>query len=401
MKKLLCCILAVVVCIGVFAGCGEKDTKSSSSEASSIQVGEQDFGVSAKTVADALNHNLDSAHPQLESLTHYNTSSDAIMGFETKAEDQLTAYLFSNSTSKNAIGVDLRADESILVYYSEQLILSLGFSDEEKADLMSETSEKSDEMIEKNNLCFRRSENEFAVFSAHHKNTLEKIFGQNERPLEKISSYEVVSEQVIPTYDERRNGTTVNYLAEVKNNGNVPICFDSHSSSIDVEDSEGKLISTSSSVYVRPAVLAPGETGYIDEYILSSTREGGGKKPDDIGKIIPHISVQEHKGYPLPEVELTELSMNVSHLSNGDYQAEILGRATNTMTENLPGVWVIIPLEDATGKFIGLFTSKIEGLGPGETKGFDGTAQIYDKNISENDISMRDTLVCGEGKFFG
>ena len=401
MKKLLCCILAVVVCIGVFVGCGEKDTKSSSSEASSIQVGEQDFGVSAKTVADALNHNLDSAHPQLESLTHYNTSSDAIMGFETKAEDQLTAYLFSNSTSKNAIGVDLRADESILVYYSEQLILSLGFSDEEKADLMSETSEKSDEMIEKNNLCFRRSENEFAVFSAHYKNTLEKIFGQDERPLEKISSYEVVSEQVIPTYDERRNGTTVNYLAEVKNNGNVPICFDSHSSSIDVEDSEGKLISTSSSVYVRPAVLAPGETGYIDEYILSSTREGGGKKPDDIGKIIPHISVQEHKGYPLPEVELTELSMNVSHLSNGDYQAEILGRATNTMTENLPGVWVIIPLEDATGKFIGLFTSKIEGLGPGETKGFDGTAQIYDKNISENDISMRDTLVCGEGKFFG
>lgn len=401
MKKLLCCILAVVVCIGVFAGCGEKDTESSSSEASSIQVGEQDFGVSAKTVADALNHNLDSAHPQLEGLTHYNTSSDAIMGFETKAEDQLTAYLFSNSTSKNAIGVDLRADESILVYYSEQLILSLGFSDEEKADLMSETSEKSDEMIEKNNLCFRRSENEFAVFSAHHKNTLEKIFGQNERPLEKISSYEVVSEQVIPTYDERRNGTTVNYLVEVKNNGNVPICFDSHSSSIDVEDSEGKLIATSSSVYVRPAVLAPGETGYIDEYILSSTREGGGKKPDDIGKIIPHISVQEHKGYPLPEVELTELSMNVSHLSNGDYQAEILGRATNTMTENLPGVWVIIPLEDATGKFIGLFTSKIEGLGPGETKGFDGTAQIYDKNISENDISMRDTLVCGEGKFFG
>ena len=98
---------------------------------------------------------------------------------------------------------------------------------------------------------------------------------------------------------------------------------------------------------------------------------------------------------------MTELSMNVSHLSNGDYQAEILGRATNTMTENLPGVWVIIPLEDATGKFIGLFTSKIEGLGPGETKGFDGTAQIYDKNISENDISMRDTLVCGEGKFFG
>ena len=377
MKKLLCCILAVVVCIGVFAGCGEKDTESSSSEASSIQVGEQDFGVSAKTVADALNHNLDSAHPQLEGLTHYNTSSDAIMGFETKAEDQLTAYLFSNSTSKNAIGVDLRADESILVYYSEQLILSLGFSDEEKADLMSETSEKSDEMIEKNNLCFRRSENEFAVFSAHHKNTLEKIFGQNERPLEKISSYEVVSEQVIPTYDERRNGTTVNYLVEVKNNGNVPICFDSHSSSIDVEDSEGKLIATSSSVYVRPAVLAPGETGYIDEYILSSTREGGGKKPDDIGKIIPHISVQEHKGYPLPEVELTELSMNVSHLSNGDYQAEILGRATNTMTENLPGVWVIIPLEDATGKFIGLFTSKIEGLGPGET------------------------LVCGEGKFFG
>ena len=285
MKKLLCCILAVVVCIGVFAGCGEKDTESSSSEASSIQVGEQDFGVSAKTVADALNHNLDSAHPQLEGLTHYNTSSDAIMGFETKAEDQLTAYLFSNSTSKNAIGVDLRADESILVYYSEQLILSLGFSDEEKADLMSETSEKSDEMIEKNNLCFRRSENEFAVFSAHHKNTLEKIFGQNERPLEKISSYEVVSEQVIPTYDERRNGTTVNYLAEVKNNGNVPICFDSHSSSIDVEDSEGKLISTSSSVYVRPAVLAPGETGYIDEYILSSTREGGGKSRMILGKL--------------------------------------------------------------------------------------------------------------------
>ena len=65
--------------------------------------------------------------------------------------------------------------------------------------------------------------------------------------------------QIIPYYDSAIGV----YYAEVVNNGDTLICLDDERSRVEVMDSEGNVVLSEEIWNTTPAVLAPGETGYV------------------------------------------------------------------------------------------------------------------------------------------
>lgn len=135
MKKLLCCILAVVVCIGVFAGCGEKEN-----DAPVLQPNDTDFGVTAKGVLDALNGQIDSNHAKFDSLGPVKKdASSTLLHFESKASSLARLLISSDCDTKQAKQISLYAyrDDSY-AYYCKALFSSVGFSKDEIKSLVDE-----------------------------------------------------------------------------------------------------------------------------------------------------------------------------------------------------------------------------------------------------------------------
>lgn len=135
MKKISCCLLALVVCIGLFVGCGEKEN-----DALVLQPNDTDFGVTAKGVLDALNGQIDSKHPKFDSLEPMHAGKDDVLiHFKSKAENQASLLISSDYNTKQAkfISMDVDADKDY-EYYCKAMFSALGFSKDNTKSLLEE-----------------------------------------------------------------------------------------------------------------------------------------------------------------------------------------------------------------------------------------------------------------------
>lgn len=70
--------------------------------------------------------------------------------------------------------------------------------------------------------------------------------------------------QIIPSYDS----AVGMYCAEVVNTGSTLICLNSELSRVEVMDAQGNVLATEAIYNTVPAVLAPGETGYVVPFLM-------------------------------------------------------------------------------------------------------------------------------------
>lgn len=132
------------------------------------------------------------------------------------------------------------------------------------------------------------------------------------------------------------------------------------SCTIDVEDENGKLFGTVSSVTAYPQIIKPGESGYYYGYTLYDGPLEENLRP------VPHVQPEKaHKsGISLPVIE-PEIKV-----SAGRYH--FTGRVRNDSGQDQSMVYVVVNLFDSKDRFIGRDRTILHNtLAAGDTVGFD------------------------------
>ena len=149
-------------------------------------------------------------------------------------------------------------------------------------------------------------------------------------------------------------------IAEIENTGEDIIRVGD--ASFDVEDSGDRLLRTIEYVSVAPAVLAPGEKGYLYRPLTQI---------DDIADPFDcHISVnfkQKKVNAESYRYELSDVAMNI--MNGEDY--EVVGKITNTSDKQSEDLRLAVIWFDTNKRCIGVSESNIyDDILPGESKSF-------------------------------
>lgn len=215
-------------------------------------------------------------------------------------------------------------------------------------------------------------------------NTADPSEKQN-TPADGGSKEEAASEPKVETvYNHIKQGTNtlgmvwVDVLCVVKNTGSGTVYLDS--GSVDIEDSNGKLVDTYDIIVPSPRVIAPGETAVyqkcfsIDNGIASETYSAK-FQTEARNASIPHSRLPVHD-FTLSENESGSLYM--------------LGRVENTTSETVDP-YVSVILYDSSDSVIGIFGTLEYDLKPNETKTFKSTRMEYSK-IKLSDVARYEVI---------
>ena len=186
--------------------------------------------------------------------------------------------------------------------------------------------------------------------------------------------YEITYSSVI-AYKNSIGTVWTQAIFEVTNKGTSALYIGS--GAYDLEDSDGKLISSSTMVSSYPDVIAPGERAYYYE----STTQYSLDSAIDM-RILPRAKADKAK------VDL--IRNNVTDLELSDdrfFGIRAKGRVENTSDEAQSRVYVSVILFDAWAKPIGvLSTILMEDLAPGDKIGFEATALSMPPSITTADV---------------
>lgn len=185
---------------------------------------------------------------------------------------------------------------------------------------------------------------------------------QQEEVAQEETKVEVVSENLLK-YTSYNSGYAT-YLAEIKNTGTTSVYI--HNVSVDVEDMNGSLLKSEEFISAHPNVIAPGESAYICSNVITSLDE---VNLDNVGKAILHYDADETSTAEKLNVELSEVSIKAN--SYGGYA--VMGRATNTGTEDLEYFYIGGDIRDGNGVLQNYVYTSIDSLKAGETKGFEAS----------------------------
>lgn len=198
---------------------------------------------------------------------------------------------------------------------------------------------------------------------------------KNGNQSEENAEYEI-GETSVSVWKSSIGTNWIKVAVPVTNTGNVNLYLET--SSIDIEDSDGKLVETLSMVSVYPQVIKPGETAY---YYEETTYDG---TVTEGLKVVPHAKAEKAK------VDLIRFDVSELQVKEGTFGASIMGRVKNTSDEEESMVYVIANLFDKNGKFIGQqFTILTDKLQVGETIGFETsslTSQMEASDIAAYDV---------------
>lgn len=162
-------------------------------------------------------------------------------------------------------------------------------------------------------------------------------------------------------YTSPVNTNKVLYVASIKNTGTVPV--EITNVSIDLEDTAGSILTTSSSVNVHNSKLNPGERAYICENLLSADDQDTNLQ--NVGNPILHYSVEELASYHPPAVALSELS-----LDDSSGWLEAIGRITNTGEEEYSNLMLAIPIRNSEGFLCTVALGMVGSLAPAKQRNF-------------------------------
>ena len=165
--------------------------------------------------------------------------------------------------------------------------------------------------------------------------------------------------------------SNVIYIAEIKNTGKNAV--EITDASIDLEDSSGGIISTTSMVSAYPDVINPGEVSCICESVIDVGQEIDLNK---VGKAILHYDTKTHSTVENPDISITEVSSTQSY---GD--TKFVGRAENLSGKDVSDLYVATPVRDSSGALQTVAFTIIDSLKAGEKKGFELNMIYSDPNV--------------------
>lgn len=170
--------------------------------------------------------------------------------------------------------------------------------------------------------------------------------------------------ETVHKYINALNDPEAVYVAEIKNTGTTTVKLSDIS--IDLEDSDGKILTTTDYVSAFPNVINPGESAYICESLLSYDTTV--TNLDTIGKALVHYTLEESNTVEPLNVEITETQLTLEYS-----RPKIVGRIENMTEEAMSNIYIACPIYSANGELLTVTFTIVDSLNAHEKKGFDQT----------------------------
>lgn len=193
-------------------------------------------------------------------------------------------------------------------------------------------------------------------------------------------AYEITHQSAL-TYKNSIGTVWVQVILEIENTGTTDLYM--NTGAYDLEDLDGKLVSSSTMLSAYPSVIAPGEKGYYyEETTLNELDEAIELT------VLPRLKAEEAKvdqiTYALSDLELT---------SDTYAGVRIKGRIENTTDEMKSLIYVYAALYDSDDNPIGvIFTILTEDLNPGDKIGFEMSGFSLPPNVTVDSVARLEAV---------
>ncbi len=183
--------------------------------------------------------------------------------------------------------------------------------------------------------------------------------------------------QNVRAYKDSIDTQWIQVVFEVKNTGSDPLYL--NSGSYDIENTSGKLVSSSSIAIAYPQVIGAGESAYY--YDETTIQYDGDLK--DVTVLVPRPDVEPAKvkniKLPVTDVELKEGSFD---------NIEALGRVENITDSDIEMGYVSIALFDKDGAVIGMINQILmDKIPAGQKVGFQISSYSMPADITIDDVA--------------
>lgn len=181
--------------------------------------------------------------------------------------------------------------------------------------------------------------------------------------LYKLGSTEATIYTYTPTYGNPKD--YIRIVTPVTNVGNRNIyCKDC---TYDIEDADGNVLQSVSSVYCEPNVLKPGETGYFYKEIENS------ESIPDGATITAHPTIKKATESDCIRYDVTKVSFK----DDATYGLKALGKVTNTSDEAVSYTEIVINVFDKNDEFVTTLSTSInKSINPAESISFEASNML-------------------------
>lgn len=187
------------------------------------------------------------------------------------------------------------------------------------------------------------------------------------------------------------------FIMELKNISNKQLSFDPVS--IIVKSPDGNELGTIENVYMRPAVVNPGESSFLCEDVASKLRATLDKKSlslDEIGSAEAAMTWDVDTNVPKSNADVDDLKF-----STGDAGELRVSGKINPHGESLNTAYVIIPIRDKSNKVRTVLMNKVDNISRSGKTPFNGFDLNDVKGLDPNSISANHIYVCNTQRAFG
>lgn len=190
-------------------------------------------------------------------------------------------------------------------------------------------------------------------------------------------AYEITYSNV-KTYTNSIGTTYAQVIVEIENTGTTDLYLST--GSYDLEDENGKLVTSNSMVSTYPDVISPGEKAYMyEEDMLDDPVDGA-------LTVLPRPNIEKAK---VDNIRFNATDVEISADQYGYLKA--MGRVENTGSEAANMVYIVLILKDNAGTPIGqIFTILTEDLAAGDKIGFEASAMSLPKDVTVDSIASYD-----------
>lgn len=154
-------------------------------------------------------------------------------------------------------------------------------------------------------------------------------------------------------------------IVAVKNTSDHDLYLDAASSSFDIEDASGHLITTEKFISACPDVISPGETGYLYNGVGGDSTDMSVDASQALS-LVPNVKVEDSRvanvRYPVTDTALTTGSDGTMHVT---------GRVENNTSEDDNLMYIQAELFDADGNILAITGTTLTDLTAGSKQGFD------------------------------
>jgi len=170
-------------------------------------------------------------------------------------------------------------------------------------------------------------------------------------------------------------------IVEVKNTSDHDLYLDAASSSFDIEDANGHLITTEKFISSCPDVIAPGETGYFYNGFGGDTADMSVDASQTLN-LVSNVNVEKARvanvRYPV-----TDTAISVG----SDGSMHVTGRVENNTDVDDSMMYVQAELFDANGNILAIMGTTLTDLTAGSKQSFDISAWGISETVTADQVA--------------